>query len=846
MGIADHIQANTLLPRLKDAECLVVYDPDLRYYDLCLALGNDQIHIIDTTAQNSVESREAAMKAFQALADRQITGLIVYTISKAPITPESKQKDPFAVYAECGTRFPDPNDDRDTFLNICIASKPEHQAEIRQIFATTPDPSFAVIDAIGSGLHHPQLRAILGAESAIDLIIGIILPTPDREIALKKSDGWLPDLKALLKQAIGLSLKTRSKDPAKIADEIWRFMLFSEFCFDLPITLPSALNDVPKAPQTSEVLINSLCDRLRNDQRFKSRYIEKAEEIEAELTLATTCAAIDDLGIRDTFPFEERTFLKRSIQGIISDDLDLTRELLNRHEHSIWRNRDENQEQWSLVQAALNLVCACNDSDRELPAHKRSLTSLVDFYISSLRIVDRYQREFEESVGTVHSEILAPVIDAARNAYRQTIGHVQVIFTEHIERESWPPTGKLSNAAVFDTLVAPRLGEKGRRVAYLMVDALRYELGVELARMLTEVGTVELVPAYAQLPTITLVGMASLLPGAQKDLTLEYEKGKLVPKLDGVTVSNVTQRMTVFRKRFGDRFAEMLLKDVVGSGKKSKIADTVELLVLRSSEIDSQLESDPDNTLSLIPRTLKLIRAALNKLSQLGFQDVVIATDHGFFLNAHAEDGDTCIKPTGEVQYAAHDRMILGNLAKGNSKDNHSVIISADKLGIRGSFAQAALPRTMAPYSAGYRYFHGGLSLTEAIVPVLKIQLTTAKVTSNSEFQVHLSYKKNNPKFITTRLPAFTLSLDAGLFTQSVSCEVLLEAQDAKGNVVGEPRLSTDLNPTTRTIALTHGESKQIVLKMDTDFEGKFTVKAMNPVTLTAYAKLELTTDYTV
>jgi hypothetical protein len=243
---------------------------------------------------------------------------------------------------------------------------------------------------------------------------------------------------------------------------------------------------------------------------------------------------------------------------------------------------------------------------------------------------------------------------------------------------------------------------------------------------------------------------------------------------------------------------------------------------------------------------LKLIRAALNKLSQLGFQDVVIATDHGFFLNAHAEDGDTCIKPTGEVQYAAHDRLLLGNLAKGNSKDNHSVILSADKLGIRGSFAQAAFPRTMAPYSAGYRYFHGGLSLTEAIVPVLKIQLTTAKVTSNSEFQVHLSYKKNNPKSITTRLPAFTLSLDAGIFTQSVPCEVLLEAQDAKGNVVGEPRISTDLNPTTRTIALTHGESKQIVLKMDTDFEGKFTVKAMNPVTLTAYAKLELTTDYTV
>ena len=45
-----------------------------------------------------------------------------------------------------------------------------------------------------------------------------------------------------------------------------------------------------------------------------------------------------------------------------------------------------------------------------------------------------------------------------------------------------------------------------------MVDALRYELGVALEKLLADDGPVELEAAYAQLPTITLVGMASLLP----------------------------------------------------------------------------------------------------------------------------------------------------------------------------------------------------------------------------------------------------------------------------------------------------------------------------------------------
>ena len=33
---------------------------------------------------------------------------------------------------------------------------------------------------------------------------------------------------------------------------------------------------------------------------------------------------------------------------------------------------------------------------------------------------------------------------------------------------------------------------------------------------------------------------------------------------------------------------------------------------------------------------------------------------------------------------------------------------------------------------------------------------------------------------------------------------------------------------------------------MEMDFEGKFSVKALDPSTLTTYAKLDLETDYTV
>lgn len=108
-------------------------------------------------------------------------------------------------------------------------------------------------------------------------------------------------------------------------------------------------------------------------------------------------------------------------------------------------------------------------------------------------------------------------------------------------------------------------------------------------------------------------------------------------------------------------------------------------------------------------------------------------------------------------------------------------------------------------------------------------------------------YYKNGAKRITTRVPVIDIRmLSDDMFSQGVSVEVLIEAQDAKGNVVGEPRPGGDVNPATRTLTLMPGQNKQIALRMDPDFEGKFLVKALNPTTLASFSVLALETDYTV
>ena len=439
MTISEFIRDELLLPRLKDRGVLVVYDPERRYRDLCLGLAADGRQLIDAT-ESSIESRLAALRALRDFGNPQapVKAMIVYVPARKPITPEQRQADPFALYTECGAVFPE--DDGDEFENICLRAKPDHATEIRRIFAQNPSPSFEVVDAIGGGLNWPQLRATLKAESARDILAALLAPSADQIKALKAQDGWLKEARELLSVSLGMDVKTRAKSWSPIAEELWRFLLFSEFVFDLPGDLPAALITVPRAPAEARPLVEDICDGLRNNLQRRALYIEKAEAVEKELNLPELCRGIEDLGVRDTFPFEERTFLRRAISGLIGGNLDDTRLMLARHRNSVWLGKGESQTQWALVQSAMALIESCEGFEAQLPDRSRTQSDLLDFYTGSLREADRLQREFEQSVGDYldSEDLLGDVIKEARARYRRLTEKVQSVFVKHLEASGGP------------------------------------------------------------------------------------------------------------------------------------------------------------------------------------------------------------------------------------------------------------------------------------------------------------------------------------------------------------------------------------------------------------------------
>ncbi len=840
MTIRQFIQEEVLSPKLKKASVLVVYDPERRYRDLCCDMAADKCAVVDAT-ESSIESREQALALLQELGKpgAKFENLLIYVPAAQPLTDEDRQQDPFAIYGAVGAEFP--GGDGDEFQSLCLKAKADHATEVRRIFADNPNPTFDVIDAVGGGAGWPTLQAHLKVESARDILFAMLAPTAKQLESLKSSDGWVPEIRTLLTNTLGLKLKTKSKNWSPIADELWRFLLFSEFVYDLPGTLPGALSDVPCAVAEARPLIEDLCDRLRDSTANQPLYIERAETIEADLGLRGVCKDLEDLGVRDTFPFEERSFFAQAVDALKRDNIDKLRQMLGRHKSSVWIGRGENQAQWQLLQAAVSLVEACEDADRQLPDHAKTQEALIDFYTSSMREVDRLQREFEQAERDllIKQDGVDVVIPHARTAYRKLVDKVQGVFIRHLEQSGWPPAGRLANCDVFDKMIAPKLQESGRRVAVLLIDALRYELGVELEKQLVDDGQVEIHAAFAQLPSITPVGMASLLPGAGSELKLIRKDDQVVVALGDQSLPQVSQRMDVLKKRFGDRFAEMSLTEFVRG--KGKVDGGVELFVLRSTTIDQHMESTPEMALRLIHESLKSIRVAIHKLRGLGFKDAFVVTDHGFYLNTATEAGDVCTKPQGKW-INVHERCLLGD----GVSDTGNFVISAQHLGIRGDFNQIAGPRAMVPYRAGEWYFHGGASLQEAVVPVITVRMQEPEGKFVPQAKITLNYKRGATK-ITTRLPVIEISASsADLFSMSATFEILVEAHDKQGNVVGEIKLGGMVNPATRTLSIKPGQNIAVTLRMDLEFEGSFTVKALDPVTLTTYSKLDFETDYMV
>ena len=256
MKIEEYIRAS-FEKRLQEVPVLVVYDPEKRYAEICKGMGSEKLMVIDGTS-STIRGREAAMEAWNRISEGEAEGktLLIYLPIRQPQNKLEQQRDPYWIFAIGGGSFPE--SDGELYKSLCHKAFPEYVEQIDDLFVNSV-PDFETINNLAAGgTQWPVLRTILKVESAVEILTAFLSPSRDQKAALDKDDSWVPEIHNFSSSILGFGLKTKGHKWPSIADELWRFVLFSEFVFDLPGELPESLADVPRAPAGREYLIFSV------------------------------------------------------------------------------------------------------------------------------------------------------------------------------------------------------------------------------------------------------------------------------------------------------------------------------------------------------------------------------------------------------------------------------------------------------------------------------------------------------------------------------------------------------------------------------------------------------------
>lgn len=463
-------------------------------------------------------------------------------------------------------------------------------------------------------------------------------------------------------------------------------------------------------------------------KRHPDIYAAKAAIVESHLEQELNQISPEDLGQFETFQWEETAILQSAVQALLSGEFQkaLQWSQSRTESASFWLERDRTARlEWSLIKDAATLGYMIQGSGRL--KSKQTLREALDYYTQTGCEVDKAHRRFEQqrlkllNPTLPHFAQLLEAADKLRFQYRNWADTLAQDFALICTTESFLPDTELQQRTLYEQVVHP-LTQTNKKVAYFLIDAFRYEMATELIQEFEGAGTtVTLKGRYAELPSITAVGMNILAPVTQNGrVVLAGNDGFKGFKTGEYTVRKPDERVRAMSEKSTDnisagrrRVRGLTLAEVCNwstTSLKQSCANT-NLVVVHSREIDDAGEANVG--LATFETWLQQIKSAWNHLKSIGINEFVFTADHGFLL----QDQTTQEKP-----YRDSNRRYI--LAKEPRSEEEMVTVSLNALKYEGQEGYLLFRKDTAVFSTGIpgaSFVHGGNSLQERVIPVLTV-----------------------------------------------------------------------------------------------------------------------------
>ena len=290
--------------------------------------------------------------------------------------------------------------------------------------------------------------------------------------------------------------------------------------------------------------------------------------------------------------------------------------------------------------------------------------------------------------------------------------------------DTWEAPPVPLQKSVFERFVQPFLSKKNK-VCVIISDALRYEIGDELLTLIRHEDRYDanLEPVLSMLPSYTQLGMAALLPNKVLAFA-DNDTGTVLA--DNISSQGTANRSRILNRTASWKGAAVKAEEVMALKAdecRTLLRDHDVIYVYHNRiDITGDKRESEERVFEAVEECLKDLVKLIKKLTRANANNLLVTSDHGFIYQNRALDESDFSgeEAEGDLILFRDRRFVLG---KGLKEAPGLRKFHASQLGLAGD-VEVQIPKSINRLrlrGSGSRYVHGGASLQEVVIPLIRI-----------------------------------------------------------------------------------------------------------------------------
>lgn len=522
------------------------------------------------------------------------------------------------------------------------------------------------------------------------------------------------------------------------------------------------------------------------------------EYVTSNLNLADRFNQFDikDLVDTDVLPVIDEVILSKLMYSIIARNLDADSIMstVEKRRTAAW------YEDYSYFYEGIYQVSLMNKFyEKHLNSfHHITAKDMWDTYASDYYQMDSYYREFHNAFSaclqSIHPSLdddFKDLADYVEKEYKNWYLDKLASNWNRVIEDDLRSTGKITGLPQQTDFYKDTVKKVDGKVFVIISDALRYDVACALARQL-EIGSTADVSISAQqgiFPTITKFGMAALLPHRSLEISVQNDSVKVL--IDGHS-SEMSDRDGIL-KSYSENSVALKYRDIINMKRDEKRAavNGKDIVYIYHDTIDASSHNDESSVFEACTKAVNEIVNLVNVIcSSLSGINIIITSDHGF-LYTYQELNE-------------EDKMERSSFRKNIIEQGRRYVITDSEadpdflMPVNGIYNKADMlgfaPRENIRIkgAGGINFVHGGTSLQEMCVPVIKFRylrsgykaLRTNKDKYDTK-QVSVALLSSNRK-ISNMIFNLNFYQKEPAIDNYIPCTYIVYIEDSAGNEVSD------------------------------------------------------------